>query len=133
MPLLVCTNDRLLAFSSVLILFNELDCTDTLTLRCVTVCLTVINKQKMSDPAPKYFAVSIAAIWTSAAIAKIYFTKKMADVIDKHGWPKDADGNLPRSPSSQGPVWVNDLAVSGSFNYVLCGSAIAALGIWLVK
>ena len=87
----------------------------------------------MTDPAPKYLAMSIAAIWASAAVAKIYYTKKMADVIEKHGWPKEADGNLPKTPTPHGPVWINEIGSSGSFNYVIGGSIVAALGIWLVK
>lgn len=76
--------------------------------------------------------MAVATIWFSTALTKIYYTKKTGDVIEKHGWPKDANGNLPRSPTEHGPAWINDMAASGSFNYACGGTFATAIGLWFL-
>lgn len=65
-------------------------------------------------------ATSIGTIWTSAAIAKMYYTKRMADAVEKHGWPPAGENN-------------DKVAASGTIQWAAWGTLCAGIGFWLLK
>lgn len=109
----------------------------------------------LGGEAPKWLAVSIAAIWIPTIGAKLYYTKRAADLIEAKGWPPAriaanpplaapapgaaagsapvARGSAVAAPEQRDPSPLNDVASSYSLHHAWWATVVAAVGFWLLK
>ena len=114
-----------------------------------SVCLLILRRQSMSA----YFAFATASIWVSAAVCKVYYTKRVADLFEQKGYPpaeskpkEDVRGLSPADQAIAQMVYHVNLQESNageqsahcmlsgskSLCYATGGTFAAAFGFWLL-